>query len=91
MLNDNQLQTLVKGTQEKSLMTDWVKLAANLLKAELKRKGISNKDLIVLLKNIGVEETRGGLVNKINRGTFQFSFFLQCAHVIGLKQIRFDE
>ncbi len=71
--------------------TDWNKLAAGILKAELKRRHISYEQLVILLEKIGINETHASILNKMSRGTFQFSFFLQCVTVIGIKNMHFDE
>lgn len=67
---------------------DWNKQAANLLKAELTRLGIGYEELIEQLKAIGIEESYKGIAAKINRGTFSFTFFMQCMKAIGINQIR---
>lgn len=68
-------------------MKDWNVIAASILKAELKRRNLNYHDLLELLIKIGVEDTYRGLSSKINRGTFQFAFFLQCAEVLGIKNL----
>ena len=45
--------------------------AKNLLKAELKRRGLSYRDLAEKLTAIGVGETERNLNNKISRGDSQ--------------------
>lgn len=70
---------------------DWHKVSSGILKAELKRRNINYEQLVVLLKNIGINETHASVLNKMSRGTFQFSFFLQCASVIGVKNLRFED
>ena len=70
---------------------DWNDLASRILKAELKFKDISHEKLVILLEQINIKETKASIVNKLSRGTFQFSFFLQCASVIGMKNLRLDE
>lgn len=62
---------------------DWQEQAKWLLKSELIRRGVSNEDLVSLLKNIGVEETKTSIDSKISRGTFSASFLLQCLNAIG--------
>lgn len=71
--------------------TDWNDLASRIIKAELKFKDISHEKLVNLLAQINVKETKASIVNKLSRGTFQFSFFLQCASVIEMKNLRLDE
>ena len=72
-------------------MKDWNKIASNLLKSELKRRDIDYDQLILLLKKNGIEETKASILNKLSRGTFQLSFFLQCCAAIGLKTLRLDD
>lgn len=70
--------------------TDWTETAKRLLKAELLKKGINNRQLTVLLSNIGVQETKSSIDSKICRGTFSAVFFLQCLYAIGSKQLIMD-
>ena len=70
---------------------DWNKLASAILKAELKRRSINYEQLVILLGEIGIQETHASILNKMSRGGFQFAFFLQCAAAIGIKNLRFDE
>lgn len=49
------------------LKTDWNEKAKRLLKSELIRRGINTEDLVVLLENIGVEETKASIDSKISR------------------------
>ena len=64
--------------------------AKNILKAELKRKGMTYAQLAAKLEEIGVQETERNLNNKISRGGFSAAFFVQCLEVIGAKEIRLD-
>lgn len=70
--------------------TDWNKLASSILKAELKRRDIGYEQLVSMLEKIGVHETHASILNKMSRGSFQFSFFLQCAAATGIKILRLD-
>lgn len=65
--------------------TDWNEKAKRLLKSELVRRGINSEDLLVLLENIGVEETKASIDSKISRGTFSAAFLIQCLNAIGVK------
>ncbi len=65
--------------------TDWNEKAKRLLKSELVRRGISSEDLVLLLDNIGVEETKASIDSKISRGTFSAAFLIQCLNAIGVK------
>jgi hypothetical protein len=57
--------------------------AKNLLKAELKRRGLSYRDLAEKLSALGVQETERNLNNKISRGGFSAAFLFQCLDAIG--------
>jgi len=90
-----------KGVTEKNLQatTDgverprqaWEELARNLLKGELRRRGVTYKDLAERLKQVGVEESAPNISNKISRGSFTAVFLLQCLYVIGAKEIHLIE
>ena len=58
-------------------------LAKNLLKGELKRRGITYAQLAEKLAAIGVHENERNLNNKIARGGFSAAFLLQCLTAIG--------
>jgi hypothetical protein len=70
---------------------DWNKLAANILKAELKRRGMTYDQLHEKLVALGITDTTNSIKVKVSRGAFQFAFFLQCAAAIGIKNLRLDE
>ena len=71
--------------------SNWTMLAANILKAELKRKGVTYDQLREKLITVGINDTTNSIKVKVSRGTFQFAFFLQCAAAIGIKNLRLDE
>lgn len=52
--------------------------AKNLLKAELKRRGLTYANLADRLREMGLSETERNLANKISRGGFTAAFLLQC-------------
>lgn len=62
--------------------------AKNLLKAELKRKGVTYGQLAALLAERGVQETERNLNNKISRGGFTAAFLLLCLNSIGVTDLR---
>jgi hypothetical protein len=57
--------------------------AKNLLKGELKRRGVTYAQLAEKLATIGVVENERNLNNKISRGGFTAAFLLQCLKAIG--------
>ena len=69
---------------------DWKRNAKNLLKAELKRRGIDYEMLVAKLKALGVDENYNSVNTKLNRGSFTFVFALQCLKAIDAKEIRLD-
>ena len=64
--------------------------AANLLKAELKRKGVTYSGLVEKLTTIGVDEKEVNIRNKLSRGKFTAAFLFQCLEAIGSQQFRLD-
>lgn len=62
--------------------------AANLLKAELKRKGVTYAQLVEKLDAIGITEREVNVRNKLSRGKFSAAFMLQCLVVIGTDHLR---
>lgn len=67
--------------------TDWETLVSNLLKAELKRKGITYAQLVDKLADIGIEEKEANIRNKLARGKFSAAFMIGCLHAIGCETI----
>lgn len=61
-----------------------------LLKSELVKRGITASDLVILLNNEGLNETKSSITSKISRGTFSATFFLQCLSVIGCLKLDID-
>ena len=62
--------------------------AKNLIKAELKRRGVTYAGLAEKLAGIGVSENERNLNNKISRGGFTAAFLLQCLTAIGVSDVR---
>ena len=62
--------------------------AKNLLKGELKRRGITYAGLAEKLAEIGVVENERNLNNKISRGGFTAAFLLQCLTAIEASELR---
>lgn len=65
--------------------------AKNLLKGELKRRGVTYAQLAEKLGAIGVVENERNLNNKISRGGFTAAFMLQCLTAVGATAIRLDD
>lgn len=62
---------------------EWLEHAKGLLKAELKKRGISYRELAERLTDAGIPDSERNLTNKISRGSFTAAFLLQCLRVIG--------
>lgn len=62
--------------------------AKNLLKAELKRKGVTYAQLAEKLAAMDIHENERNLNNKISRGGFSAAFLLQCLSAIGVDYLR---
>lgn len=69
---------------------DWQERTKGILKAELKRKGLSYRDLAERLTAMGVPESETNIKNKISRGGFTAVFFIQCLQAIGVRELRLD-
>jgi hypothetical protein len=71
-------------------MALWNNKVKRLLKSELVKRGISNSDLVKMLRQIGVEETKSSIDSKISRGTFSACFLIQSLSVIGCDKLDID-
>jgi 3-mercaptopyruvate sulfurtransferase SseA len=67
---------------------EWETRAKNLLKGELKRKGVTYAQLAEKLAELGISENERNLNNKISRGGFTAAFLLQCLTAIGATEVR---
>lgn len=63
--------------------TEWERKAANLLKAELKRQGVTYAQLA---ERIGDKEAN--VRNKLSRGKFSAAFFIHSLDAIGVHEVR---
>ena len=68
----------------------WTPRIKNLLKAELKRRGVSYRELAEKLTAMGIPESERNIANKIARGGFTAAFLLQCLVAIGATTLRLD-
>ena len=66
----------------------WETKVANLLKAELKRNGVTYSQLVEMLAAIGVDEKEVNVRNKLARGKFSAAFLVQCLEAIGVQELR---
>ena len=78
----------VEPWKDKPVTVEYETRAKNLLRGELRRKGITSAQLAEKLAAIGVHETERNLNNKISRGGFTAAFLLQCLEAIQSHEIR---
>ncbi len=71
--------------------TNWSEVAKTTLKAELKRKNVSYRELAERLTAMGSPDSERNIANKISRGGFTAAFFLQCLKAIGASTLRLDD
>jgi hypothetical protein len=64
---------------------EWAGKASRFIKAELKRAGVSYKELARRLNEHGLEESEDSITSKLGRGTFAVTFFLAVLSVLELE------
>jgi 3-mercaptopyruvate sulfurtransferase SseA len=62
--------------------------AKNLLKGELKRRGVTYAQLAEKMATLGIQENERNLNNKISRGGFSAAFLLECLEAIGCNEVK---
>ena len=67
---------------------EWTVRAKNILKGELKRRGVTYAKLCELLAEKGISETERNINNKISRGGFTAGFFVLCLDTIGARSVQ---
>ena len=72
-------------------MSNWDDKAKRLLKSELIKRGVTNADLVTLLNEIGIEETKASVDSKISRGSFSATFILQSLSAIGCRKLEIED
>lgn len=70
---------------------EWAEKVKAMLKAELKRKSLSYKELAEKLGEIGIADTEANIKNKISRGGFSAVYFVQCLTAIGCRSLDLRE
>jgi hypothetical protein len=70
---------------------DWQSKVKGLLKAELKRRNVSYRDLAERLTAMGVPETETNIKNKISRGGFTAVFFVQALAAAGCTSVNIGD
>lgn len=70
--------------------TDWTERAKVLLRAEMKRRGLTYRQLADRLAAIGVSDTPENIANKVSRGRFTAVFLVQCLTALECRELRLD-
>lgn len=70
---------------------EYEKRVQGILKAELKRRGVTYAQLSEKLAAIGVTEAEPNIRNKLARGKFSAAFMLQCLSAIGCTTLRLED
>ena len=79
---------MVEGTRKQNPVNlEYEEKAKNILRAELKRRGLTYSQLAEKLRMLGVDETERNLNNKISRGGFSAAFMLQCMKAIDCEEV----
>lgn len=63
------------------------KKVAAMLKAEIKRAGLTYAQLVEKLESVGIHEKEANVRNKLARGKFSAAFMIQCLEAIELKKL----
>lgn len=80
----------MRRRKDDPIAVKWEGRAKNLLKGELKRRGITYAELAQRLQALGIVETERNLTNKISRGGFSAAFLLQCLHAAEARELHLD-
>lgn len=71
--------------------TEWEAKVKGLLKAELKRRGVTYAQLVDRLAAVGVVDSEPNIRNKLARGKFTAVFLIQCLEAIGASSLRLSD
>jgi 3-mercaptopyruvate sulfurtransferase SseA len=72
-------------------MKYWKKEASKIIKIELARQEMDYETLAQKMKEIGVNENKANIGNKLHRGTFSFAYALQICKALGIKNLRLED
>jgi uncharacterized protein DUF6471 len=61
------------------------------VKAELKRADVTYDELAAKLRDMGHDETKISVANKVNRGTFPATFFVALMRAIGRQTVNLED
>src|SRR5579884_2245100 len=81
---------MVKALMGKGVAEVADAMARVLLQIEMKRKGVTYRELTSLLNKSGIPENERNLRNKVARGKFSAGFLLICLMIMEVDQVRLD-
>jgi len=70
---------------------DWASRISRFIKVELKKAGISYKELARRLNEHGLEETEDSITSKLGRGTFAATFLLATLAALELDGMKLED
>ncbi len=70
---------------------DYEAKVQGILKAELKRRGVTYAQLSEKLAAMGIQEAGPNIRNKLARGKFSAAFMIECLTAIGCQSLRLEE
>ena len=70
---------------------DFKKEASKIIKIELTKQDLDYEQLAQKMKDIGIEETKANIANKLHRGTFSFAYALAIFKALGLKKLNLED
>jgi Domain of unknown function (DUF6471) len=90
MKNDepNRKPPKVEPWKDRPITVEYETKAKNLLRGEMRRRGVTTAQLAEKLTAMGIPETERNLNNKISRGGFTAAFLLQCLEAVGVSDLR---
>lgn len=91
MANASYIVTLFTMEDALAETNKWESQAQAILKAELKRKGVTYAQLVERLAAIGVQESEPNIRNKLSRGKFTAAFMLACLDAIGARSLQISD
>jgi hypothetical protein len=69
---------------------EWQAEVKGMLKAEMKRRGVTYDGLAAKLAEIGVQADPHVLRNKVSRGGFSAVFLVQCFNALGVDSVKLN-
>jgi hypothetical protein len=61
------------------------------LKAELKRRNVTYEELARWLNELGGQESKASIANKLSRGQFSAIFFVDTLRAIGIEKVDLED